>query len=679
MVTDFSYYSRWACNGFRRSQHEEVKVILARGQVGSNACETSTTRGKGKSLRGLQSTESEDVLMLSATVMKRLEALEGISKQGKRINGLFRLMEDQVLWHEAYANIYANKGAMTKGVNEVTLDGFSQERVASIIKRLKNGTYRFQPVKRVLIPKKNGKKRPLGISTGDDKLVQEVVRIILERVYEPIFEDSSHGFRKGRSPHTALEQIGEGWGSIKWIIDMDIRDYFTTINQSYLIELLKKKIDDPRFLGLIQAMLKAGYLEDWTYHTTYSGVPQGSIVSPILANVYLHELDTCIKELKKQFEQGKRRKRNPLYNRYCGQIRRLRAKRDKLSGKEGTEKTREAIQNEIRQIDQLRKQIPSGDPFDAEYKRLCYCRYADDFCIGIIGSHADAEAVRKSVKAFIEETLKLTIAEEKSHIRHSRQGTTFVGYEIRTYSGDRVVKVKKGRRHTTSKSVSEQLQLHIPKGRLQQFCASNGYGNYEMAQAIHKPEWIQQSDAEIILAYNAQFQGLANYYALAHSVKSNMHKLAHVWQSSLFKTLANKHKTSVNKIAKQLKTDDGHMLTVPGEKKTRSIKVFRLKDLRKPTPTDPRLDACPNVYIWTLSRSEVIKRLNRKECEYCGTRKGYFEVHHVRKLKDVAKGKALWQQMMASRRRKTLVLCCTCHDQLHAGTLPDRDYLKAKT
>jgi group II intron reverse transcriptase/maturase len=202
--------------------------------------------------------------MLSATVMRRLEALEDISKQGKRINGLFRLMEDQILWHEAYANIYANKGAITPGVDEVTLDGFSEERVASIIKQLKDGTYQFQPVRRVFIPKKNGKKRPLGISSGDDKLVQEVVRIILERIYEPIFEDSSHGFRPKRSPHTALEQIDEHWGSIKWIVDMDIRDYFNTIDHELLVELLKKKIDDTRFLRLIKAMLDAGYLEDWT-------------------------------------------------------------------------------------------------------------------------------------------------------------------------------------------------------------------------------------------------------------------------------------------------------------------------------------------------------------------------------------------------------------------------------
>src|SRR5229473_5502537 len=272
--------------------------------------------GRTKVYVSFKSTKSEDVLMLSATVMRRLEALGDISQQGKRLNGLFRLLEDRVLWHEGYANIYANKGAITPGVDEVTLDGFSEERVASIITRLKNGTYRFQPTRRVYIPKKSGKKRPLGISSGDDKLVQEVVRIILERIYEPIFEESSHGFRPERSPHTALQYIDRQGDAVKWWIDMDIRDYFTTIDHDLLMQLLQKKIEDKRFLNLIQAMLKAGYLEDWQFHATYSGVPQGSICAPILANVYLHELDCFMKTVKRRFDQGKKRKENPLYRRY---------------------------------------------------------------------------------------------------------------------------------------------------------------------------------------------------------------------------------------------------------------------------------------------------------------------------------------------------------------------------
>src|SRR3989449_5085062 len=336
--------------------------------------------------------------MLPATVIRRLEALTTISKQGKRINGLFRLMEAPILWYEAYAKIYANEGAITKGVDEITLDGFSEERVVAIITHLKNGTYRFKPTRRTYIPKKSGKKRPLGISSGDDKLVQEVVRIILERIYEPVFEESSHGFRPERSPHTALQYIDRQGDAVKWWIDMDIRDYFTTINHELLMALLAKKIEDKRFLHLIQAMLDAGYLEDWTYHATYSGVPQGSICAPILANVYLHELDLFMKDMKERFEKGKKRKKNLIYNRYTNTIKRLRKEIDDLKGKEGKEETLQALQQEIRRIDQLRKQLPSGDPFDTEYKRLYFCRYADDFIVGIIGSHQDAERGRQEMR-----------------------------------------------------------------------------------------------------------------------------------------------------------------------------------------------------------------------------------------------------------------------------------------
>jgi group II intron reverse transcriptase/maturase len=644
----------------------------------SNTPETSTVRGKGSSLRSQQSTEREGVLMLPATIMRRLEALTTISKQGKRLNGLFRLMEAPVLWHEAYANIYANEGAITKGIDEVTLDGFSQERVRAIITRLKSGTYRFQPTRRTYIPKKSGKKRPLGISSGDDKLVQEVVRIILERIYEPTFEESSHGFRPERSPHTALQYLDQQGDAVKGWVDMDIRDYFTTIDHDLLMTLLQKKIEDKRFLRLIQAMLKAGYLEDWQFHTTYSGVPQGSICAPILANVYLHELDCFMKTVQERFQQGKQRRPNKVYEHYSRKIYRLRKKYDTLKGKGAGKEQLQEVQRTIKSIQRLRRRYPSGDPFDPGFRRLQYCRFADDFIIGIIGSYADAEAVREEVKGFIQETLKLTIAEEKSHIRGGKKGATFVGYWIKSYSGHRVVKVKVAGRHTTRKSVAERIQLHIPPGKLQQFSSNNRYGNYQTAKAAHKVKMTMLSDAEIMLAYNAELRGLANFYTLAHNVKTKMGKLQYLWRGSLFLTLAHKHKASMKQVGKRLKREDEHVLYVKEKDKTRVIRLFRLKDLKPPPVKDPQVDDQPNVFMWTLSRSELIRRLNAERCEYCGTGEGTFEVHHVRKLKDVAHGKEQWQQLMAARHRKTLILCKQCHQKLHAGTLPDRDYLQKK-
>jgi group II intron reverse transcriptase/maturase len=617
--------------------------------------------------------------MLPATVMKRLTALGEISQKGKRLNGLFRLMENPILWYEAYANIYSNDGAITKGVDGSTLDGFSENRVASIIARLKDGSYRFQPVRRVYVPKKNGKKRPLGISSGDDKLVQEVVRNILERIYEPVFEDSSHGFRPGRSPHTALQQIEHEWTAVKWIIDMDIQSYFDSINHDLLRVLLEKKIEDKRFLRIIQAMLDAGYLEDWRYHATYSGVPQGSICAPILANVYLHELDLFMKKMKDRFTQGKTRKINSAYTRGSREIRRLRQQWDTLKRKGAEKETLQEVQRQIKHIQRLRRQIPSGDPFDSGYKRLYFCRYADDYVIGIIGSRANAEAVRQEVRHFIEETLKLTIAEEKSHIRHAKEGVTFVGYWVKTYSGNRTVKVKRGPRYTTFKSVSERIQFHIPPGKLQKFCTSKRYGNYETLKTLHKANLIVLDDAEIILAYNGELRGLANYYSRAYSVKGKMNKLEYIWHMSLFKTLAAKHQTSTRKIARKLKTDDGYALIIKGTKKTRIIRIFRLKDLKQPLPADKTIDVLPATLSLTLSRSELIRRLNKQQCEYCGTQDGPFEVHHIRRMKDVARGKEKWQQVMTARNRKTLVLCRQCHDLLHAGKLPDKKYLRAQS
>jgi RNA-directed DNA polymerase len=467
------------------------------------------------------------------------------------------------------------------------------------------------------------------------------------------------------------------WTAIKWIVDMDIQSYFDTINHDLLIALLERKIEDKRFLHLIQAMLDAGYLENWTYHTTYSGVPQGSIVSPLLANVYLHELDCFMKNLSEQFTQGKTRKLNPTYTRGTSEIQTLRKKWDTLKREEATKEQLQEVQRQIKQVQHRRRSIPSSDPFDSGYKRLYYCRYADDFIIGIVGSQADAEKVRQQVRQFIQETLKLTIAEEKSHIRHAKKGVTFVGYWVHTYSGNRIVKVKRGSWYTTFKSVSERIQFHIPKGVLQTFCAAHQYGNYATYKPLHKARLMVLDDAEIILAYNGELRGLANYYARAHSAKREMNKLEGMWRASLFKTLAAKHQESVSQIARRLRTEDGYALTIRGTKKTRLIKIFRLKDLKPPFPTDQAIDSLPNTMTLTLSRSELIRRLNTHQCEYCETTNGSFEVHHIRRMKDVAQGKQRWQQIMTARRRKTLVLCAKCHDLLHAGKLPDKEHLRA--
>ena len=192
---------------------------------------------------------------------------------------LYRYLLRPDIYFVAYKNLYANNGAATKGVNEDTADGFSEAKIDSIIKALADETYQPMPVRRTYIQKKNNRKklRPLGIPTFTDKLVQEVLRMILEAVYEPIFLDVSHGFRPKRSCHTALKQLRREFNGTRWFVEGDIKGCFDNINHAVLVGLLNNKIKDARITKLIYKFLKAGYLENWQYHKTYSGTPQGGL------------------------------------------------------------------------------------------------------------------------------------------------------------------------------------------------------------------------------------------------------------------------------------------------------------------------------------------------------------------------------------------------------------------
>jgi group II intron reverse transcriptase/maturase len=610
--------------------------------------------------------------MLPDTVSRRLEALGNISKNGKRINGLFRLMEEPALWLQAYANLYSNDGAVTPGVGEVTMDGFSPDRAANIIELLKEGRYRFKPSRRGYVPKANGKERPLGMPSGDDKLVQEVARMLLEQIYEPIFSDWSHGFRAKRSCHTALTKIRRTWTGMKWLVEVDIQSFFDTINHDKLIEVLEKHIDDKRFINLVKAMLQAGYAEDWIFHGTYSGTPQGGVLSPLLANIYLHGLDMYMEGMRRQFDRGKERAPSREYTILTNRIYRLRRniEQARMEGDAASPGIL-VMQERIQQYIQARNKLSSGTPQDNGYRRLLYCRYADDFVIGIIGSHDDAKRIMEQVRSFIQTELHLNIAEEKSGIHHAKEGVTFLGYEMRTYTDDRVRRIKRGSLHHTARTVSENMQLHVPIKKVMEFGRKHGYGNYGELKATHKPEWLSRSDAEIILAYNAELRGLANYYCLAYRVKKRLGKLTYLWLGSLLKTLASKHRMTVRQTAQKLRqgTDFVHRYEVQGRPKR--LKVFSMKELKVVPQSWSSVDIMPNVNLWTMGRTELIARLNAGRCEYCGQEKGYFAVHHVRKLRDVADGKELWQRVMAAMQRKTLVLCIHCHQELHAGRLPD--------
>src|SRR5580704_581774 len=290
--------------------------------------------------------------------MQTAEVVLGVLRErggkGLPCEQLYRQMFNKDLYLLAYGNIYSNHGAMTPGASEETADGMSEGKIEQIIELMRQEKYRFAPARRIYIPKKNGKLRPLGLPSWSDKLVGEVVRLLLEAYYEPGFSDLSHGFRKRRGCHTALRKIRDTWTGTIWFVEGDISDCFGSLSHEVLLGILAEKIQDQRFLRLIRNMLKAGYLDDWEYRETLSGCPQGGVVSPILSNVYLDKLDKFVEqELIPQYTRGTRRKCNPEYDRIQYQLARARKAGDRAGARDLTRQMRS---------------LPSKDPADPGFR-----------------------------------------------------------------------------------------------------------------------------------------------------------------------------------------------------------------------------------------------------------------------------------------------------------------------
>lgn len=608
--------------------------------------------------------------MQLATVEKRLDSVTNLSRQGKRINGLFRLLACPLLWERAYEQIAPNQGALTPGIDlDNTLDGFSLERMHRIIADVMDGTYRFSPARRQYIPKPNGKKRPLGIPTADDKLVQAAVKILLERVYEPIFSEHSHGFRRERSCHSGLMEIRRTWHGMKWLIEVDIVGYYDNIDHDILLDLLRKRIDDERLIGLIGRMLKAGYIEDWTFYRTFSGAPQGGVISPILANVYLHELDKFMQEMKAKFDKGKTRERHPDYRDIQQKIQILRGMIKRRRAKNVEDEVPKLVA-EIKELEKKRLNVPSTDAFDPHYRRLRYCRYADDFVIGVIGSKEDARAILTAISQFLADRLKVEVSAAKSGIRKASEGASFLGYTLKTYGDGRTKRMVRSGRAVTMRLASDRMQLHVPENKLAGFAERQNLGNYHLNRGRARGELINNSDIAILTGYNALMRGIAEYYKLGTLWKGQVSRLHHLWWWSLMKTLSQKHKQSVGKTVRKLRNGNSLGLWYESRHRRRFMQMFRLKDVR-PTPGSWRVDHQTQSAIHFCGRTDTVDRLRARICEFCGTENVPMEVHHARRLHDM-QGTTLWAYLKAARTRKRVVLCHECHVAHHAGRLQAR-------
>jgi group II intron reverse transcriptase/maturase len=611
--------------------------------------------------------------MQADIIQRRIEQLPALSRAGKRINGLHRLMRSPFLFQRAYDRVSRNKGALTPGVDGQTFDGMSLEKLTHLARRVAEGTYRPRPVRRVYIPKANGKMRPLGIPTVEDRLVQEVVRIILEAIYEPVFLPQSHGFRSGRSCHTALEEIRDTWTGTKWLIEVDVRGFFDNIDHGMLLKLLEKRIDDQRFVGVIEGMLKAGYLEDWVFERTYSGTPQGGVVSPVLANIYLHELDEFMAEKKAAFDQGKKRKPHPRYAALGRRIRRLRQQIDRFREEGGDEAMVRPLFGQIKAYQKERRAVPSVDPMDPDFRRLRYCRYADDFLISVIGSKAEAQQVMADVQEFLADRLNLSVSAEKSGITAASKGAPFLGYHVCAFTlrspGTMTRRVQWGGRralHVRQRPIRGNIKLWVPRGRVYAFCRRKQYGNLDTLNGLARPQFLDSSDAEIILAFNSELRGFANYYTIADGVKSSLDLLELVTFRSLLATIASRHRKTVSWAKEHLKqgADYGMSLVIRGQ--PRLLKLWRLKHLKTDAWRQPIVDQITVGARLAQSRNDLIARLNASECEACGDTDGPFEVHHTRRLKDM-QAEPFTILKRSARLRKTIVLCRRCHVARHAG------------
>ena len=275
---------------------------------------------------------------------------------GYKFERLYRILFNEQMFYAAYQRIYAKQGNMTSGMDGKTIDQMSVLRIDNLIVSLRDESYKPHPARRVYIPKKNGNKRPLGIPSFEDKLVQEVVRMILGAIYEGYFEYSSHGFRPNKSCHTALTHIQKTFSGTKWFIEGDIKGFFDNINHEVLINALRERIADERFIRLIRKFLNAGYVEDWKFHKTYSGTPQGGLISPILANIYLDKFDKYIKEYAKSFDKGRERQSSTEYKRLENKRSRLVIKAKSVED----ESVRANLIDEIRKVESEIVSTPYG-------------------------------------------------------------------------------------------------------------------------------------------------------------------------------------------------------------------------------------------------------------------------------------------------------------------------------
>lgn len=588
-------------------------------------------------------------------IHKLVEVLSDRGQRGLRLERVYRHICREDLLVEAYAKIGKNDGATTRGIDGETVDGMSREKIRHIARVLRDGDWVWKPVRRTHIPKKRGGTRPLGIPSWSDKLVQQMIKFILELYYEPQFSSLSFGFRSGLGCHDALHNVSR-WNGTRWFIEGDISKCFDTIDHQVLLSILSERIHDDRFMKLIRTMLKAGYLENRVYGDTFSGTPQGGICSPVLSNIYLDRLDQFVEqELLPRYNLGSGRRWNPEWRRLNNLINHH---REKWSAEEYQELVRQ------------RRAVPSRDTHDPHHRRLHYVRYADDFLLGFAGPKAEAVEIKERIREFLSSTLRLTLSEPKTLITHASQSKArFLGYEVQVMSSN--TKVSPGKGGGLRRCVNGCVGLYVPRDVIETKVREYSAGG----KPCHKNSLLYQSDFHIVSHYQAVYRGLVNYYRMAHNLASRFSKLRWVLETSMVKTLAGKHRCSCASLWKKHKvkvqTEHGPInafrVIVPRKDQPDLVTHFGGLSLRRQNfaPLEDRI-----VRMFSTS-TDLIDRLDYDKCQLCGAEGVPLENHHIRRLADLrrkdGRNQPQWKKIMMAMRRKTLTVCERCHVAIHAG------------
>lgn len=591
----------------------------------------------------------------------RIEAIRKANADPTYVNDrIYRLMFKEDLYIAAYEKIKSKPGNMTAGADGTTLDEFSIRTIRNIIDKMEDESFSFRGARRVLIPKANGKTRALSVAPPTDKVVQEVMRMILEAIFEPTFSDNSHGFRSGRSCHTALKQIRKNWSGITWIIEGDIKGCFDNIDHEKLIGELAKRIKDERFINLVRKALNAGYFEDGAFFTGELGTPQGSIISPILANIFLHQLDRKVEAIIEEHETGKEDKKaiNPAYRKV--QKRRVYLQKT-LEKKQGAD--REAAIAEIKALKKQLLHMPPDLIASNGFIRVKYVRYADDWVVGVNGPKDLAEKIRAEIGEFLS-IASLELSMEKTHIRHAKTETaSFLGTNLRVGSASpKIMKISRNGSTFTKRVAGWTPLMYAPIGEIIKRLHTKGFCDREgKPTAINK--WIYLDDTQIVEQVGAVWRGISNYYSFVDGF-AKLSRIQYILQHAAAKTLAAKHRSSRSKVFSKHGANLRFRVRNGAGEVIRTV-TFPLVVSWKSSPDRFKTNEVDTNFLERNLRLRTRSKLG-SPCVICesGDRVAMHHVKHIRKLGKEVKG---FNRVMASLNRKQIPVCHECHHKIHRG------------